>query len=277
MSFEVSSLCDAIDKMMLKHLPPEEVRRRDAAGEPPEHLLKIFADIGLFNLVLPEKEGGLGGNWEQLSIIQERLGYHATMAALLYNRVTCFGIMTLVTSGSPTQKKAWMPKLLAGKGAFALALSEAEAGSDAGALQTRAEKTGKNWKITGRKIWISGAESALKMVVAARTDSKSRGGKGVTLFLVSPDAKGISMTPLDKIGNRCSLSYDIGFDEVLVPDEARLGVVGEGFECLKKTLFYARSGLAAAVVGTAQRRWMLPWHTPANANNLANPLDAFRC
>ena len=252
MSFEVSSLCDAIDKMMLKHLPLEEVRRRDAAGEPPEHLLKIFADIGLFNLVLPEKEGGLGGNWEQLSIIQERLGYHATMAALLYNRVTCFGIMTLVTSGSPTQKKAWMPKLLAGKGAFALALSEAEAGSDAGALQTRAEKTGKNWKITGGKIWISGAESALKMVVAARTDSKSRGGKGVTLFLVSPDAKGISMTPLDKIGNRCSLSYDIGFDEVLVPDEARLGVVGEGFECLKKTLFYARSGLAAAVVGTAQ-------------------------
>ena len=95
MSFEVSSLCDAIDKMMQKHLPREEVRRRDAVGEPPEHLLKIFADLGLLNLILPEKEGGLGGNWEQLSIIQERLGYHATMAALLYNRVTCFGIMTL--------------------------------------------------------------------------------------------------------------------------------------------------------------------------------------
>ncbi|GIR78355.1 MAG: hypothetical protein CM15mP80_09800 [Alphaproteobacteria bacterium] len=142
--------------------------------------------------------------------------------------------MTLITSGSPTQKQAWIPKLLAGKGAFALALSEAEAGSDAGALQTRAVKSGKNWKITGRKIWISGAKAALQMVVAARTDSKSRGGKGVTLFLVSPDAKGISMTPLEKIGNRCSLSYDIGFDEVLVSDEARLGVIGEGFDCLKK-------------------------------------------
>ena len=252
MSFEVSSLCDSIDKMMQKHLPLEEVRRRDAAGEPPDHLLEVFADMGLFRLVMSEKEGGLGGSWEQLSIIQERLGYHATMAALLYNRVTCFGMMTLITSGSLTQKQAWIPKLLAGKGAFALALSEAEAGSDAGALQTRAVKSGKNWKITGRKIWISGAKAALQMVVAARTDSKSRGGKGVTLFLVSPDAKGISMTLLEKIGNRCSLSYDIGFDEVLVSDEARLGVIGEGFDCLKKTLFYARSGLASAVVGTAQ-------------------------
>ena len=156
MSFEVSSLCDSIDKMMQKHLPLEEVRRRDAAGEPPDHLLEVFADMGLFRLVMSEKEGGLGGSWEQLSIIQERLGYHATMAALLYNRVTCFGMMTLITSGSPTQKQAWIPKLLAGKGAFALALSEAEAGSDAGALQTRAVKSGKNWKITGRKIWKIG-------------------------------------------------------------------------------------------------------------------------
>lgn len=252
MSFEVASLCDAIDRMMQKHLPPEEVRRRDAAAEPPDHLLEIFAEMGLFQLVLPEKEGGLGGSWAQLSIIQERLGYHATMAALLYNRVACFGMMTLLTSASPAQKKVWLPKLLAGEGAFALGLSEAGAGSDAGALQTRAEKSGEGWKITGRKIWISGAAAALQMVVAARTDPASSGGRGVTLFLVPPDAEGVSMTRLDKIGNRCSLSYDIGFDEVLVPDEARIGAVGGGFECLKKTLFYARSGLASAVVGTAQ-------------------------
>ena len=72
--------------MMQKHLPLEEVRRRDAAGEPPDHLLEVFADMGLFRLVMSEKEGGLGGSWEQLSIIQERLGYHATMAALLFNK-----------------------------------------------------------------------------------------------------------------------------------------------------------------------------------------------
>jgi alkylation response protein AidB-like acyl-CoA dehydrogenase len=252
MSFEVASLCDAIDKMMQKHLPAAEVRRRDAAADPPDHLLEIFAEMGLFQLVLPEKEGGLGGSWQQLSIIQERLGYHATMAALLYNRVACFGMMTLLTSASPAQKKTWLPKLLAGEGAFALGLSEAGAGSDAGALQTRAEKSEAGWKITGRKIWISGAAAALQIVVAARTDLASTGGRGVTLFLVPPDAEGVSMTRLDKVGNRCSLSYDIGFDGVLVPDEARIGAVGGGFDCLKKTLFYARSGLASAVVGTAQ-------------------------
>lgn len=252
MSFEIASLCAAIDKMMQKHLPPAEVRRHDAAAEPPDHLLKIFADMGLFQLVLPEQAGGLSGSWQHLSLIQERLGYHATMAALLYNRVACFGMMTLFTSATERQSAIWLPKLLAGEGTFALGLSEAGAGSDAGALQTRAEKAGEGWKITGRKIWISGAASALRIVVAARTDPASRGGRGITLFLVPPNSEGVSMTLLEKIGNRCSLSYDIGFDAVIVPDEARIGPVGGGFDCLKKTLFYARSGLASAVVGTAQ-------------------------
>jgi len=252
MSFEVETLCDAIDKMMRKHLPPHEVRRRDAMADPPDHLLKIFADMGLFHLALPKSEGGLGVGWQTLSVIQERLGYHATMAALLYNRVTCFGIMTLLTSASEALKEHWLPKLLAGEGTFALALSESAAGSDAGALQTRAEQSGTNWKLNGRKIWISGAFSALRMVVAARTTSQSSGGQGVTLFMVAPDALGVEMTQLKKIGNHCSLSYDIGFHNVLIPDSERIGPIGAGFDCLKKTLFYARSGLASAVVGTGQ-------------------------
>jgi len=90
------------------------------------------------------------------------------------------------------------------------------------------------------------------MVVAARTTSQSSGGQGVTLFMVAPDALGVEMTQLKKIGNHCSLSYDIGFHDVLIPDSERIGPIGAGFDCLKKTLFYARSGLASAVVGTGQ-------------------------
>ena len=81
MSFEIASLCEAIDKMMQKHLPPAEVRRRDAAAEPPDHLLEIFADMGLFQLVLTEQAGGLSGSWQHLSMIQERLQSYTTYAA----------------------------------------------------------------------------------------------------------------------------------------------------------------------------------------------------
>lgn len=253
MSFEVESLCGSIDKMMQKHLPPEEVRRRDEQADPPNHLLKFYAEMGLFDLVMPLQDHEWDLNrWQRLSIIQERLGYHATMAALLYNRVACFGMMTLITSANKAQQDRFLPQLVSGGGAFALALSEAGAGSDAGAIQTRAERFDAGWKITGRKIWISGAADAIRLIVAARTDPNSKGGSGITLFMVDPDAPGVAMSQLEKIGNRCSLSYDIGFEEVAVKEEDRIGDVNGGFDCLKKTLFYARSGLAAAVVGTAQ-------------------------
>ncbi len=252
-SFEIENLCDSIDRMMHRHLPPDEVRRRDEQADPPNQLLQIYSSMGLFDLVMPSKGGERDRNcWQRLSVIQERLGYHATMAALLFNRVACFGMMTLITSANKLQQDRFLPRLHAGEGAFALALSESGAGSDAGAIRTRAERKGSNWKITGRKIWISGAADAIKMIVAARTEPNSKGGSGITLFMVDPNAVGVSMTLLEKVGNRCSLSYDIALDGVLISDEDRIGEVGGGFNSLKKTLFYARSGLSAAVVGTAQ-------------------------
>ena len=72
------------------------------------------------------------------------------------------------------------------------------------------------------------------------------------MFLIPPDAPGISMTPLTKVGNNCSLSWDIGFEDVFVPDDAVLGEVGKGFSILRNTLKYARAGLAASVTGVAQ-------------------------
>ena len=98
MSFEIENLCDSIDRMMQRHLPPDEVRRRDEQADPPNHLLPVFSSMGLFDLVMPSQDGDWDKNcWKRLSVVQERLGYHATMAALLLNRVACFGMMTLIT------------------------------------------------------------------------------------------------------------------------------------------------------------------------------------
>jgi alkylation response protein AidB-like acyl-CoA dehydrogenase len=248
-------LLDAVDRMMARHLPREEVRRRDAAADPPIHLLPLWGQMGLLGLAVPERYGGAAegaGDWTLLSLIQERLGWHGFMAAALFNRAVCFGAMSFLAYGSEAQKRRALPEIVAGRMGIALALTEPQAGSDAGALATRAERVPGGWRITGRKSWISGAESAAFLVMPCRTERGSTGGRGVTLFLVPPDAPGIAMTRLEKLGNRCSLSWDIGLDGVFVPEEAMFGAEGEGFRNLMTTLHYARSGVAAAVVGVAQ-------------------------
>ena len=249
---ELQRLLAAVDRLMTRNLPPTEVRRRDRAEDPPQFLLPLFADLGLFALAAPPSLGGTGPNWRTLIRVQERLGQHAFMAAVLFNRVVCFGMSSVIAYGTDAQKAGLLADLVAGKALISLALTEPGAGSDAGALTTRAERYGDGWRISGRKTWISGAESARYLVVPARTEAGSSGTHGITLFLVPPDAAGISMTRLGKLGNRCSLSWDIGFDGVAVAASAVMGREGDGFKHLMATLNSARAGLAAAVVGVAQ-------------------------
>tara|TARA_R110002110_G_scaffold30683_3_gene108497 strand:+ start:1333 stop:2484 length:1152 start_codon:yes stop_codon:yes gene_type:complete len=251
-SDEQRMLLDSIDRFMAQHLPPAEVRRRDEEADPPYHLLPLMGEMGLLGITTSEADGGLGGDWQTLVLAQERMGYHAFMAVALLNRVTCFGLESIRAGGSAQQRQTLIPKLISGEAAFSLALTEPGAGSDAGGIITRATKVDGGWRINGRKTWISGAESATFMVTACRTGEEKRGTRGVTMFLIPPDAAGISMTPLAKVGNNCSLSWDIGFEDVFVPDDAVLGEVGKGFSILRDTLKYARAGLAASVTGVAQ-------------------------
>lgn len=251
-SDEQRMLLDSIDRFMAQHLPPAEVRRRDEEADPPYHLLPLMGEMGLLGITTSEADGGLGGDWQTLVLAQERMGYHAFMAVALLNRVTCFGLESIRAGGSTQQRQTLIPKLISGEAAFSLALTEPGAGSDAGGIITRATKVDGGWRVNGRKTWISGAESATFMVTACRTGEEKRGTRGVTMFLIPPDAAGISMTPLAKVGNNCSLSWDIGFEDVFVPDDALLGEVGKGFSILRDTLKYARAGLAASVTGVAQ-------------------------
>lgn len=154
--------------------------------------------------------------------------------------------------GNDAQKKQWLPQLIAGKALFALALSESQAGSDAAAIVTRAERVDGGWKINGRKTWISDAGGASHFVVPARTEKGSKGNKGITAFLVPRDTQGVSMTLIDKVGNACMPSFDMGFEDAFVDDAALMGEEGRGFGHILSTLHYSRSCMAAAATGCAQ-------------------------
>ncbi len=252
-SGEQRALLDSVDRMMARHLPPEEVRRRDQAHDPPDFMLTRFAELGLMAIPFPAEYGGLEGSWVSVTLVQERLAYQAGMAASLYGTTLCFGGMSLLGYGNAAQKSALLPRLINGELRFSLALTEPGAGSDAGALVTRAERVEGGWRINGRKTWISNADQADYLVTACRTEKGSSGSRGVSVFLVPRGADGIAMTQLQKVGNNCLTSWDIGFDEVFVPDTALFGEEGDGFRHMMATLHYSRSGQAGNALGQAQR------------------------
>jgi len=243
---EQQQILDSVDRFARLRLPPAEVRRRDAAHIPPYDLLAEMGAMGLFALPVPVQQGGLGADWTTVALTQERLGWHAYMAASIFNRVVGFGIMSLLTYADSAQIASLLPRLIAGDALVALALTEPEAGSDAASVRTRAERVKGGWRLHGRKTWISDANGASHLLTVARAE------EGITLFLVPREAAGISMTELPKLGNNAMPSWDIGYDMVAVDDAAMLGAPGGGFRLLMSTLHFSRASMAATVTGCAQ-------------------------
>lgn len=243
----------SVERFLERHLPPDEQTRRDQTHAPPYHLLKVMAEDGLLALPFPEEFGGLGSGWDTVALVQETMGRTGWMAASLFNRAVGFGGMSLLTYGSPAQKRTLLPRLIGEGLLFALGLTEPQAGSDAAAVITRARRRGDRWVITGRKTWISDAAEADYIVTVVRTKEGSTGHEGLSILLVPQGTKGVDFTPLAKVGNNALPSYEVAFDEAEVPLEALMGEEGRGFAHLMSTLHYARAGMAASVTGAAQR------------------------
>lgn len=252
LSDEQRQILDLVDRLMREHLPPEEVRRRDAAHADCSDLLGLYAKVGLLALPFPEKLGGVNADRLTVMLVNERLGYHASIAASLYSTNMDFGGMTLLAYGSDSQREQLIPKLIRGELKFSFALTEPAAGSDAGALITRARKTDSGWSVTGRKVWITNADAADYLVMACRTRAGSTGSPGVSIFLVPQQAPGVHLTRLQKVGNNCMSSWDIVLDEVAVGPQALIGELDQGFRVLMHTLQYSRTSQAAKAVGIAQ-------------------------
>ena len=249
---EQNEIVAAAAKFCERRLPPQEVRRRDAGKIPPYDLLQEMAALGLFRLAGPAEYGGLAEPWTTIALVQEELGRRAYFVASIFNRVVGFGVQSLLVYGSSAQRRELMPKLLDGGALLALALTEPEAGSDAAAARTRASKVDGGWRLNGRKSWISDADGASHLITLARARGHDGADLGLTLFLVPHESVGLTMTALPKIGANAMPSFDVGYDDVLVNDNAVMGEIGRGFAHVLSTLHYSRASLAATVTGCAQ-------------------------
>lgn len=250
---ETAELLTTIDGFLDRHVASEKVEAWDQAHRTPYFLLPYLAELGLLALPFPEKYGGYEQPWSIVSIVQERLAHRWYALGSILSRAVAFGGMSLMQYGTEEQREQHLPDLMSGRSLFALALSEPEAGSDAGAVTTRAARSDNGWVLNGRKTWISDADDASHLVTVARTDPQSTGAKGLSVFLVPKDAEGISMTVLPKVGNNSMPSFDIGFEDVEIPADALMGAVGSGMKHVSSTLHYSRASVASTTVGAAQR------------------------
>jgi len=228
-------------------------RAADADRRFPREAVAALAKEGLLGATLAKEHGGLGWDAVQMTLAYEELGrVDQSVRGFLTVHLSLVA-QCLAATASPAQRKAWLPRLASGEVLGAYALTEKDAGSDAAALATRAERHGSGWRLHGEKVWITNGLSAGLILVFATVDPALR-HKGVTAFLVRGDAKGLVRERMAgiELGHRASEHATLRFDGVEVGDGDVVGEVGGGFAVAMGGLDHGRLGVAAGAVGLLQ-------------------------
>jgi alkylation response protein AidB-like acyl-CoA dehydrogenase len=214
---------------------------------------KLF-ELGLMGIEVPEESGGSGGSFFDSVLAIEAISTVDPAVAVLVDVHNTLVINAIRRWASDDQKWHWLQRLASGT-VSAYALSEAGSGSDAFALQTRAEKVADGYRLNGRKLWFSNAREAGLFLVFATLDP-TIGYKGITAFLVEKSAPGFIVgRKEDKLGIRASSTCELLFDNCTVPASSLLGDEGKGYKIAIETLNEGRIGIGAQMLGLAEGAW----------------------
>lgn len=243
----IQEICDKIGKE--KIIPVRE--KYDETGEFPWDIVKILSESDIFGVYLPEEYGGMGGGCLDMCIATETLSKYCGGIALAF-AATGLGTYPLLLYGSEEQKKKYLPDIASGKKLAAFGLTESNAGSDVGGIQTTAVKDGDHYILNGTKQWITnGGEAEIYSVIAST--NKAKGARGLSAFIVEKGTKGFSFGKKEnKMGIRASVTSELVFEDCRIPAGNILGREGAGFMVAMKTFDKSRPGVAAQALGIAQ-------------------------
>ena len=217
----------------------------------PWDIMKVMAESDLCGVYIEEKYGGLGGGAMELCLVTEELSRACGGIAICF-AATALGTYPIILFGNDEQKQKYLPDIASGKKLAAFALTEAGAGSDAGAIATTARKEGDYYVLNGVKQWITNGGEAEIYSVIAMTD-RGKGARGASFFIVEKGTHGFDFGKKEKkLGIRASATRELIFNECRVPKENILGREGMGFIVAMKTFDKSRPGVAAQAVGIAQ-------------------------
>ena len=222
--------------------------------EVPQDIVDEMKQLGLFGLAVPEEFGGLGLDMETECLVALELG--RTWPAFRSVAGTNIGIGSqgVVLFGTEEQKQKWLPGIASGDLISSFALTEPEAGSDAGGLKTKAVRDGDHYVLNGTKRYITNANKANIFTTMARTNQDEPGAKGVSAFIVDRDTPGVTVgQPEKKMGQQGAHVCDVIFEDARVPAENMLGKEGEGFKVAMSVLDKGRLHISAVATGASER------------------------
>src|SRR5438270_6399395 len=229
-------------------------REMDEKGIFDKSLIEQFFQLGLMGIEVPEQFGGAGGKFFEAILAVEELSRADASAGVVVDVQNTLVNNALLRWANPEQKKKYLSRMAADTvGAYAL--SEAGSGSDAFALQTRAELKGSDYVLNGRKLWITNAKEAGIFVLFATVDP-SAGYKGITAFVIEKEFPGFTVGKKeDKLGIRASSTCELLLEDCRVPKRNVLGEAGKGYKIAIETLNEGRIGIGAQMLGLARGAW----------------------
>ncbi len=217
----------------------------------PREVFAKLAELGLMGVCIPAEYGGAGADFVSYILVLEELSRADAGVGVTVAVHTSAVTLPLLMWGTDEQRSRFIPPLAAGEHLGAFALTEPEAGSDAGALRTRAEPDGDGWRITGAKQWITNGRYAGTFLLFARTDPGTPGSGGVSAFVL--DAEHVRITrDEEKLGLNSSVTSDLVVEGAHAGRDRLLHEENKGFQVAMQTLDGGRIGIAAQAVGIAQ-------------------------
>ena len=233
-----------------KRIMSATIKEDDENGIFRPEFIKAFGEEGLCGIPTSDEFGGMGMGYLEYALVLEEIS-KVSAAYAMSIAVTGLPQITLSQFGTEAQQNAWISGLVSGELLGAFALSEPDSGSDAGSLMTTAVREGDTYRLNGRKFWITHGGFADIYIVMARTGVA--GPKGVSAFIVSKDALGLSFGKReDKMGMRTSPTAEMILENVVISASALIGKEGQGFSVAMQALDSGRITIAATAIGLAQ-------------------------
>ncbi len=223
----------------------------DEKEEFPWEIVKISAETGLMGVPMPEEYGGFGGGILEYCLVAEELS-RVCLGIATSVVASGLGAMPILLFGNPEQKKKYLPDIAKGRKLAAFGLTEADAGSDAGAIRTTAARTAEGYVLNGTKQWITNGGEAEIYSIIAMTD-RSKGPRGASALIVEKGTPGFNFGKKEKkMGIRASATRELVFQDCFIPKENLIGKEGMGFIVTMRTFDRTRPGVGAQGVGLAQ-------------------------
>ena len=245
-----SAVRDMVRDFARERLAPHAPAYEAAGGYPPE-LFGELAGLGLMGMTAPEGVGGAALDTVSYALALIEIAACDGALSTILSIHNSLIVSAVLKFGDSAQQARFLPDLIGGRATGAFALTEADAGSDAAALRTRATRVDGGWRLNGAKQFISNGRIARLAIVFAVTDPGA-GKHGISAFLVPTDSEGYVVDKVEhKLGQRASDTCAIRFDDVFVPDELVLGSPGEGYRIALANLEAGRIGIAAQCIGMA--------------------------